>query len=50
MTQKEADKLAWKTLENLFKDIPNVKLVPSERTKRELLDDDSGEEKPNDNT
>ena len=49
MTQKEADKLAWKTIENLFKDIPNVELVPSERTKRELLDDDNGEKKQYDN-
>ena len=44
MTQKEADKMAWEVLVNLLKDIPNVELVPSERTKRELLDDDSGKE------
>ena len=44
MTQKEADKKAWEVLANLLKDIQNVELVPSERTKRELLDDESGEE------
>lgn len=40
MTQKEIDKKAWEVLENLLKDVPNMELVPSKRTKNELLDED----------
>ena len=43
MTQKEIDRIAWDTLASLFEGT-NMELVPSERTKKELLDDEVDED------
>lgn len=43
MTQKEIDRIAWDTLASLFEGT-NMELVPSERTKKELLDDEGDED------
>ena len=43
MTQKEIDRIAWDTLASLFEDT-SMELVPSERTKKELLDDEGDED------
>ena len=43
MTQKEIDRIAWDALASLFEGT-NMELVPSERTKKELLDDEVDED------